>query len=81
MHTNDQNCGSILPELIRFACDPNLDVMTRSWIFDALRDVSGQDLGDDPRLWRAWYTALTGQNVGLSRDASHALIPTSLLQS
>lgn len=81
MHTPDEKRASILPELIRFACDPNLDAMTRSWVFDALRDVSGQDFGDDPRLWRAWYAALTGQNIALSRDASHALIPSSLLQS
>ena len=81
MDSNDQNHASILPELIRFACDPHIDAMTRSWIFDALRDVSGQDLGDDPRLWRAWYTALTGQTVGVSREATHALIPSSLLQS
>jgi len=46
---------------VRFVSDPHLDAMTRSWIFDALRDISGERFGDDPRQWREWYASISGQ--------------------
>jgi len=49
----DQQRRNILPELVRSACDPWLDAMTRTSIFDALRQISGENFGDDALLWRA----------------------------
>lgn len=76
----DEQRQRMLPELMRFACDPQLDAMTRSWIFDALRDISGQTLGDDPAQWRAWYAEQTGASAPHVRDAQQALIAGALLQ-
>jgi hypothetical protein len=44
-----------VPELIRFADDPGLDGQTRSWVFQALSDISGVRLGKDAALWREWW--------------------------
>ena len=44
-----------LPKLIDFAGDMALDDQTRSWVFQALRDITGQSLPRDPGAWRDWY--------------------------
>jgi hypothetical protein len=74
----DEHRQRMLPDLVRFACDPQLDAMTRSWIFDALRNISGQSLGDDPSEWRAWYAEFSGSLPSISD--SQALLVGSLLQ-
>src|SRR5690242_1296319 len=75
----DEKRKHILPELIRFASDPQLDSMTRSWIFDALREISGQDLGHDSHAWRNWYKKLTGESIAHAQS-KHALISEAWLQ-
>ena len=45
---NRHQRAKLLPELMRFAGDASLDHITRTWIFDALRDVTGQSLPDEP---------------------------------
>jgi hypothetical protein len=44
-------------KLIEFAGDMSLDDQTRSWVFQALRDITGQSLPRDPNAWREWYDA------------------------
>jgi hypothetical protein len=46
-----------VPELVQFAQDPNLDARTKKWVYQALREITGQRLGDDPRAWSAWLGA------------------------
>jgi hypothetical protein len=49
--------GKAVPELIRFAQDPTLDASTRKWVFQALREIAGQNLPDDPTAWARWAAA------------------------
>jgi HEAT repeats len=44
-----------VPRLLDFAEDPILDNQTRSWVFQALRDITGQTLPREAGAWRAWY--------------------------
>lgn len=44
-----------VPQLIDFAGDFSLDDQTRGWVFQALRDITGQSLPRDPVAWRAWF--------------------------
>jgi HEAT repeat protein len=44
-----------VPRLLDFAEDPTLDEQTRSWVFQALRDITGQTLPRRPAEWRDWY--------------------------
>ena len=42
--------------LIDFAGDA-LDEQTRTWVFQALRDITGRTLPRDAAAWRSWYAA------------------------
>jgi hypothetical protein len=46
---------SAIPELLRFMDDLELDAKTREWAFQALSDISGLKLGNNPEEWRAWW--------------------------
>jgi HEAT repeat protein len=54
MLTKGQRMKAV-PTLIKFAEDPAIDANTRSWVFQALRDISGENLGSDPSTWRIWW--------------------------
>jgi hypothetical protein len=44
-----------VPTLLDYAEDGSLDAETRKWVFQALRDITGQTLPHDPSAWRQWY--------------------------
>ena len=44
-----------VPRLLDYASDFNMDQQTRGWVFQALRDITGQNLPHDPSAWRRWY--------------------------
>ena len=46
-----------VPRLLDFAEDGALDEATRTWVFQALRDITGQSLPHDAMLWRKWYAS------------------------
>lgn len=45
-----------VPRLLDFAGDGALDEQTRGWVYQALRDITGQSLPRDPTAWRSWYS-------------------------
>jgi hypothetical protein len=54
MLTKEQRMKAV-PALIKFAEDPSIDSNTRSWVFQALRDITGENLRSDPSTWRSWW--------------------------
>lgn len=46
-----------VPRLLDYAGDLSLDDETRGWVFQALRDITGQNLPRDPAAWRKWYSS------------------------
>ena len=44
-----------VPRLLELAGDGALDDQTRKWVYQALRDITGQTIPQDPDLWKAWY--------------------------
>jgi len=50
-----------VPELVRFSQDPNLDQTTKKWVYQALREITEQKIGDDPSSWVSWYGAQAGR--------------------
>jgi hypothetical protein len=48
---------SAVPALLDYANDRSLEPDTRTWVFQALRDITGQSLPHDPSAWRAWWEA------------------------
>jgi HEAT repeat protein len=44
-----------VPRLLDLAQDGALDATTHTWVFQALRDITGQTLPHDVEAWRQWY--------------------------
>ena len=44
-----------VPRLLEYAGDPALDDETRGWVFQALRDITGQSLPPDAPARRRWH--------------------------
>jgi hypothetical protein len=60
---------SAVPQLLDFADDTSLDPDTRKWVFQALRDITGQSLPHDPGAWRSWYNSNDGHWAPVTRDS------------
>ena len=52
---NEQQRRSAIPQLLNFAEDSSLDAQTHGWVYQALRDITGQNLPSEPGAWRDWY--------------------------
>lgn len=55
MFTEAQRMSAV-PELMKMMDDPTLDAATRSWVFQALSDITGATIGSDPSAWRFWWS-------------------------
>ena len=51
-----------VPKLIDFADEFSLDSQMRLWVFQALRDITGQSLPHDPVAWRRCTTSTAPDN-------------------
>ncbi len=58
-----------VPRLLDFAADETLDAETRKWVFQALRDITGQSLGQDTGAWRDWYNSGDVRWAPVTRDS------------
>jgi len=59
---------SAVPKLLDFAEDTSLDSTTREWVYQALRDITGQSLPHDPAAWRNWYNSPDAQWNPVTKD-------------
>lgn len=57
-----------VPKMLDYAEDPALDPETRKWVFQALRDITGQTLPHEPAAWRNWYSSGNLQWNPTTRD-------------
>jgi len=55
MLTQEQR-RSVIPHLLDYADDASLDAQTHGWVYQALRDITGQNLPNDSSSWRNWYS-------------------------
>jgi hypothetical protein len=46
---------SAVPEMMQMAEDPSVDTTTRTWVYQALRDITGASVQNDPAAWRRWW--------------------------
>lgn len=60
---------SAVPQLLDFADDKSLDAETHKWVFQALRDITGQSLPHDPAAWRNWYDSSDRHWAPVTRDS------------
>jgi len=62
MLTREQRMKAV-PGLLELADDPSLDATTRNWVYQALREITGVNIGNDPATWRNWYAAHGAEKV------------------
>lgn len=55
---------SAVPTLLNYTEDPSLDAQTRTWAFQALRDISRQQLPNDSSAWKSWYEKNHDNGIG-----------------
>lgn len=60
---------SAVPQLLVFADDATLDPETHKWVFQALRDITGQTLPHDASAWKNWYNSNDGHWAPVTRDS------------
>ena len=60
---------SAVPRLLDFADDASLDAETHKWVFQALRDITGQSLPHDAAAWKSWYNSSNGNWAPVTRDS------------
>jgi hypothetical protein len=58
MLTKEQRVAAV-PELLNMFDDDALDSTTRSWVYGALRIITGAELGNDSNAWRQWWANRT----------------------
>ena len=58
-----------VPRLLDFADDQSLDPETRKWVYQALRDITGQSLPHDAAEWRNWYSTNDSHWNPVTRDS------------
>jgi hypothetical protein len=58
-----------LPGLIEIADDPAVDSTTRSWAFQALREIANEPLGNDVAAWRNWFSSHGSERAEQFRKA------------
>lgn len=52
---NKEQRNQAIPRLLDYSNDFSLNDETRGWVFQALRDITGENLPRDPSAWRRWY--------------------------
>ena len=62
-----------VPGLIEMTEDKKLDAETVKYGYRALREISDQELGDDPVLWREWYAAHGAETTERFRQFQKAM--------
>jgi len=56
MLTQEQR-RSVIPQLLNYADDASLDAQTHTWVYQALRDITGQNFPNESGAWRSWYSS------------------------
>ena len=57
---SDRQRRTAVPRLLDYADDGGMDQQTHEWVYQALRDITGQTLPHDAQAWRNWYRSSGG---------------------
>lgn len=62
MLTREQRIKAV-PGLLDLADDDSLNAITHNWVFQALREITNQNLPNDSKAWRSWYEKFGAQRT------------------
>lgn len=68
MFTGQQRMSAV-PQLLNYTSDPGLDAETHRWAFQALHDITHQQLPNDSAAWRSWYEKQAPKDSGQGADS------------
>ena len=60
--------------LIDLSADESLDTSTHSWVFQALREITDENLPNDTTQWRLWYTQHGSERLGQFQKADQQYV-------
>jgi hypothetical protein len=67
MLTREQRMKAV-PGLFELTDDPSLNATTRSWVYQALREITDENLPGDPATWRNWYSSQGSKRIERFRE-------------
>jgi hypothetical protein len=76
MLTREQRMKAV-PGLIDLSDDPDLNAVTRNWVFQALREITDVTLPNDPATWRHWYTQHGAELLEKFKSAGNSVLGNS----
>jgi hypothetical protein len=77
MLTREQRMKAV-PGLLELTDDPSLNATTRAWVYQALREITDENLPSDPATWRNWYSSQGAKRIERFRHGpSWALLGNS----
>ncbi|HLQ51483.1 MAG TPA: HEAT repeat domain-containing protein [Terriglobales bacterium] len=76
MLTREQRIKAV-PGLIDLSDDPNLNDITRTWVYQALREITDVNLPNDPAAWRNWYSQHGAEQVEKFKSEGNAVLGNS----
>jgi hypothetical protein len=68
MLTREQRMQAV-PGLLELTDDPSLNATTRTWVYQALREITNENLPNDPATWRNWYSSKGARRTREFRQA------------
>ncbi len=76
MLTREQRMKAV-PGLIDLSDDPNLNDITRTWVYQALREITDVNLPNDPAAWRNWYSQHGAEQVEKFKSEGNSVLGNS----
>lgn len=76
MLTREQRMKAV-PGLIDLSDDPDLNTVTRNWVYQALREITDVSLPNDPTAWRNWYSQHGAEQTEKFKSAGSSVLGNS----
>jgi hypothetical protein len=73
MLTRGQRMQAV-PGLIDLSADESLDASTHGWVFQALREITDENLPNDTAQWRLWYTQHGSERLNQFQQANQQYV-------
>lgn len=76
MLTREQRMKAV-PGLLELSDDSYLNDVTRSWVYQALREITDVSLPNDPAAWRNWYSQHGAEQLEKFKSAGNSVLGNS----
>lgn len=71
----ERDCQTVMPPLLALAGDRKTKGQLRAEVYDALRRMTGYDLGEDAEQWASWWEQVKNEQNRDPKDVSGITVP------